>query len=570
VRKSRVVLACVLAGQIEPALARGPEFRVVVDQAGYPTGWDKVALVVGPKEVEGQVPGEGLVLDASSGREVLAVTLGAKRRAADGWVRPVPMRELPPGTFVLEVGEVRSAPFTVAPASEVYEQPLRQLLRAFYLQRCGQALDDALTGLSHEACHLQDAVMAHDDEHREGGQPVRAAGGWHDAGDYGKYVATAAVSMGRILAAFEQAPDLLGFDDLGIPESGNTVPDVLDEMKVGLDWMLTMQREDGALYRKIGGATWPHDLLPEADTQTRFCYGISTPETAKAAAVWALAARVYAGHDPEAAARYLQAARLAMAFLDATPVQRFDLVEGDDSGSGPYRSNEVDPESQLTYDQDDRLWAATELWLTTHEPQWLASIEALAPDTVVHLFEWKDPSSLALSRIALDPAFKPYKRIRRKARADLVDHGLARMEVVSASPYRTANDRYVWGSNKMTVEEGMLLLTAAELRRDRAMLEAARDQVHYVLGRNHFGVSFVSRVGARSVERVNHMLGSALDLPIPGLLVGGPNEQAQDGVAPAGLGPLSWTDSARSYATNEFAIDYNASLIGLLVALSDE
>lgn len=91
-----------------------------------------------------------------------------------------------------------------------------------------------------------------------------------------------------------------------------------------------------------------------------------------------------------------------------------------------------------------------------------------------------------------------------------------------------------------------------------------------MLGRNHFGTSFVSSVGERAVRHVTHIFAEAANLELPGLFVGGPNDAEQSNIAPRGLGPRSWIDDRRSYATNEYAIDYNASLIGLLAALRTE
>jgi endoglucanase len=120
----------------------------------------------------------------------------------------------------------------------------------------------------------------------------------------------------------------------------------------------------------------------------------------------------------------------------------------------------------------------------------------------------------------------------------------------------------------MTLEEGVLLAFAYKRERDPSLLRAAQQQLDFVLGVNPFGLSFVTGVGERAVQHPAHLFGRALGLTIPGLMVGGPNAGAQDRIAPAGQGILSYVDDDRAYSVNEYAIDYNAALIGLVVTLS--
>jgi len=119
----------------------------------------------------------------------------------------------------------------------------------------------------------------------------------------------------------------------------------------------------------------------------------------------------------------------------------------------------------------------------------------------------------------------------------------------------------------MAAQEGVLLLYAASITQRQAFRQAAADQLHYLLGRNPVDQSFVTGAGTRSVENIAHIYVRATGKQVPGLLVGGPNELAQAKIAPRNRGPLSYADDARSYATNEYAIDYTSALIALLVDL---
>ncbi|HEY9830823.1 MAG TPA: glycoside hydrolase family 9 protein, partial [Stenomitos sp.] len=141
---------------------------------------------------------------------------------------------------------------------------------------------------------------------------------------------------------------------------------------------------------------------------------------------------------------------------------------------------------------------------------------------------------------------------------------------VNSSGYRLANQDFIWASNKRAAEEGITLLYAYRLTGNPEYMRAAVDQLDYLIGRNHFNKSFITEVGSNSVRNVHHRIAQAKKIVIPGLMVGGPNAQAEDGIAPKGLGPLSYLDDERSYATNEYAIDYNASVIGLMGMLMAE
>ncbi len=558
-----ILFACLL----EPAHGQPYQARIVVDQVGYLPDWPKVALLIAPGASSPGMAAQ--LLEAGSGNVALTLTVGAASwdSQSGDLIHPLDFSTFTrPGRYVLQAGDAESPEFAIG--EDIFIQPLRMLLRSFYLQRCGIEIADPVTGIHHGACHTADGLLAHTDwQHRQGDR-IRATGGWHDAGDYGKYVATTAVAVARLLDVYERFPS--SFDDsaLRIPESGNGIPDVLDEARIGLDWMLSMQRADGAIYRKVGGAAWPGPVIPEADNQPRFVYGVSTPETAKAAATWAMAARLYKTFAPAQAERYRTAALRAWHFLQLTPAQQFDFQAGDDSGSGPYRSNATDTEPSLLYDWDDRLWAAVELSTTTGKPDWNAFIAAHLPNAPIHIYEWKDPSSLALVQYALRPDVRAQPSLRNEVVADLLSHAAELITRVGASPYRLANQRFVWGSNKMTVEEGILLLDAFGITRDARYRDAALDQLHYIFGRNHFGQSWVSGIGAHPVLHVSHMFARAAGITIPGLFVGGPNELEQSGIAPRGAGQRSYADDDRSYATNEYAIDYDASLISLIVSVT--
>ncbi|MGH1555047.1 glycoside hydrolase family 9 protein [Streptomyces sp. L7] len=196
-------------------------------------------------------------------------------------------------------------------------------------------------------------------------------GGWYDAGDHGKYVINGGISSWELLSTYERSllartgqPGKLRDGTLAIPESSNKVPDVLDEARWELEFLLKMQVPDG---RPLGGMAHDkvHDeqwtglpLLPSQDPQKRELHPPTTQATLNLAATAARAARLYRPYDREFAAKALKAARKAWAAALAHPTVYPDPNDG--TGGGAY------PDDNAT---DEFYWAAAELYLTTGERQ---------------------------------------------------------------------------------------------------------------------------------------------------------------------------------------------------------
>ncbi|MEM8675393.1 MAG: glycoside hydrolase family 9 protein [Cyanobacteria bacterium P01_G01_bin.67] len=537
---------------------------MVVNQVGYLPQWRKTAFFLNNQNPT--VPTQLIESDTKKVVQTIQPGVEFQDTETPDAIATIDLSGInQPGTYYLKQDKLTSVPFQIG--QNIYKQPLITLLRSYYLQRCGVAINDSVTGISHPPCHVKDGAIAHTDLYHAAGDNIEALGGWHDAGDYSKYVTTATVSIGRLLSLYEEYPQLFPDNQLSIPESGNGISDLLDEMEFGLDWLLKMQREDGAVYRKLSGQQWTGDVSPEEDTQPRYVYGISTPETAKFAAVMALASRNFQGLNPQLASKYLNAAELAWQYLVQQPEMKVDWVEGDDSGSAIYLASEYDHEASLTTDVDDRFWAAAELYITTGKSVFNDYFVNNLDRVEYTLFEWKDPSALALisylkqnrQTVAPEVISKIENKIKQRAESIL--------QRVQASNYNIANDRFIWGSNKMTAEEGITLIYAYQLTNNRDYFNGAIDQLDYLLGRNHFNQTFMTGIGANPVMNIDHRFSRAKNIYIPGLVVGGANEEAIDNQVQRNQGQLSYVDSEASFATNEHAIDYNASVISLMVNL---
>lgn len=540
-----------------------PTTAIKVDQAGYRPAAPKIALVVHDhnasrflvRGVDGRIALEGDLtaasFDADSGDRVRAADFSALKAE---------------GTYVLDVpGVGTSWPFAIR--DDVYLRPLRLALRAFYGQRCNTAVDlgEEFPGYAYNACHLEGRF--HPSSGREG--TVRPAGGWHDAGDYGRYVVNSGLSTGTLLWAWELYGERLRSLSLDIPESGDAVPDVLDEIRWNLKWMLSMQDEDGGVWHKQTSEQFAPFVMPHEDRSVSYVIGTGDPSwkgtcaTADFAAVMAVAARAYRSHDPGFADAALAAARRAFAWAEAHPDVLFRNPATVATGAYGDRSC-----------ADERLWAAAELWRTTREePFHRAFLDRYAPflETVrpVGPPSWPSVGAMGLWTYVLGggPDADAAGAIRRAsiAAADAIG---ARTR---SHPYRIAmtTKDFVWGSNGVAANYGVQLLVTHAFAPNAAYGAAAVEQLHYLLGRNAFSLSWVTAVGANPFQHPHHRPSGAdrNEAPWPGLLSGGPNARRQDpameklpDLPPAKM----YVDDEASYASNEIAINWNAPLVLLL------
>ncbi|HTT19750.1 MAG TPA: glycoside hydrolase family 9 protein [Candidatus Sulfotelmatobacter sp.] len=474
-----------------------------------------------------------------------------------------------PGTYYLDVpGVGKSWTFSIGP--DVFSHTYYLAMRAFYGQRCGTAVDlgSEFPGFAHAACHLKGEF--HTSSGKQGERDN--IGGWHDAGDYGRYVVNSGISTGTVLWAWEIFGPKLKSIKLNIPESGNGTPDILNEARWNLEWMLKMQDDDGGVWHKQTSDHFSGFIMPEGDNLPSVVVGTghspykSTCATADLAAVASIAARVYAPFDGKFAKQNLDAARKAWLWTEEFPNISFHNPPG--ISTGEYGDDSC---------SDERLWAAAELWRTTGEkaysdyvvkqyPDFRLSLERPAPEG------WREVAAMGLWTYALGSGKGGDTALIADIRKRTLQAAHAIVESTRTNRYRVslrAMD-YVWGSNGVAASYGMEVLVANVLTPDPAFVESALDDLHYLLGRNTFSLSWVTQVGENPYHHPHHRPSGADKNaePWPGLLSGGPNAGRQDDVLkklPAGLPPAKvYADDQGSYASNEIAINWQASLVFLL------
>jgi endoglucanase len=544
--------------------AENPTLAIKVDQVGYPLDGPKVAFVSAPaqsfaikRSSDGALVFHGNLApaqaDPNTGDQVQAADFSGFQKA---------------GTYYIEVpGVGRSWNFAVG--KNPFEHTYYLAMRGFYGQRCGTAVElgPEFPGFSHPACHT------HGEFHPSSGAKGERdnIGGWHDAGDYGRYMVNSGITTGTLLWAWETYGQKLKSIQLKIPESGNGTPDILNEARWNLEWMLKMQDDDGGAWHKQTSEHFSAFVAPQDDTLPSEVIGTgsapykSTCATADLAAVAAIAARVYRPFDPNFAARALQAGRRAWGWTEKNPNVTFRNPPG--VSTGEYGDSNC---------SDERLWAAAELGRTTGEPAFndffLKNYARFLPTLDSPPAEsWSQVAPMALWTYALsnqkgtDPKAVDAIRQRTLAAAHAV------VERTRANPYRISMQAkdYVWGSNGVAAGYGMYLLIANVFSPDASFIDAARDNLHYLLGRNTFSLSWVTQVGENPFQHPHHRpSGSKQGAPWPGLLSGGPNAGRQDAVLaalPRDLPPAKvYADQLASYASNEICINWQASLVFLL------
>ncbi len=561
-----------------PACAQQLSTAIQLNQVGFYPNGPKMAVV------EGTEAGKFFITSANLQDTVFMGELGKERqsRFSDKTTRLADFSAVhDTATFVIMVpGVGASNTFQIQP------QPMlgvaKASIKAFYFQRMSMPITKAYGGKwARAAGHLDNQVLVHPSaasDKRPAGSTLSAPGGWYDAGDYNKYIVNSGITTGTLLSLYEDFPSFFDTLNLNIPESENQIPDLLDEILYNLRWMLTMQDpNDGGVYHKLTSARFDGMIMPAEATIPRYVVQKGTAATLDLAAVAAQASRIFRKFErqlPGLADSCLQAATHAWDWAKQHPALAYDQNAMNeqfdpDVSTGAY--------GDRTFD-DEWIWAASELYVTTKNDAYYQAVN-LFPDQQMPLPSWAQVRLLGyytLLRHGADLTAIAQKDVlalqtQLKAMADELIAG------IDQQPYHTVMGKteqdYIWGSNAVAANQGIALLQAYRLSKDKRYASAALDNLDYLLGRNATGYSFLTGYGHKTPMHPHHRLSEAdgIDDPIPGLLSGGPNARApqQDHCTSytATAADEVFTDDVCSYASNEIAINWNAPFAYLAVAL---
>ena len=472
-----------------------------------------------------------------------------------------------PGDYRVTVGDAGCV-------LHVSEHPYRDIatasLRLFYLIRSGIAFDKG--GVYNRPVGHQDTKVL---VHNSAASPLRPTGtvisspyGWYDAGDYNKYVVNSAFSIGLMFAAYEQLQDYFAHLDTDIPESGNQTPDMLDEMMFNLQWFLTMQDPyDGGVYHKLTTPNFEGFIMPIDCKQPRYVVAKSVTASLDFAAVMADAARLYEPFQSDYPGFSAQAAAMAerayqWAKANPTAFYRQHLLKDPAVTTGTYGDGSAN---------DEFFWAATALYRLTGKQAYLD--EALQHQPKLFTTpSWGNVASLgAFEWLAV--AGSPLYETMAQQLMTYCEAAIQGVEQSSfQSPYGNSPRDFGWGClAEHCCCQALSLLYADQIAGTAKYRRYALQNADYLLGRNATGYCYVTGFGDKSPMHPHHRISAAdgIAAPFPGLLVGGPNPGQQDknnmrNAYPSNVADESYVDDAESYASNEIAINWNASLVAFL------
>ena len=483
-----------------------------------------------------------------------------------------------PGTYMLTAdGKIFSQSFTIG--QDVFKKLSAAVVKAFYYQRASMPLEEKYAGKWHRSAgHPDNQVYIHASaasSARPAGTVITAPGGWYDAGDYNKYVVNSGISVATLLSAYEDFPGYYADLHLNIPESGNKVPDILNETLYNIRWMLYMQDNDGGVYNKVTNVEFDAMEMPDQALAKRYVVQKGTAATLDFAAVMAQAARLYKHFNSSFSGlsdSCLTAAIRAWKWANQHPEMVYDQTQMNTRfapkiNTGGYGDREFN---------DEFSWAGCELYLTTADTQYYNNKVSVSRSSF-QLPAWSQVRLLGYYSL-----LRSEGKLKGKAKIDLpvIKKRLLRFADSLAAGVddryyhtvigRTKSD-FNWGSNSTAANQGIALIQAWKISKDSKYLDAALTNLDYLLGRNATGYSYVTGFGIKTPMNPHQRTSVADGIkdPIPGFLVGGPNRGMQDKCAgySSAVPDEAYADESCAYASNEVAINWNASMVYLVGAI---
>lgn len=532
---------------------RAYEPPIVTNQVGYKSDDKKIAVIRKNNDSNQTISNEFSVVNAETDKTVYTGTLSAEKSNSSAgetdWLADF-SSVTAAGKYYIKSGSLDNS-YTFEISDAPYGNLLDDTVRMLYLQRCGTAIED--NDFSHVACHTGKARIYGTN------QTIDVSGGWHDAGDYGRYVVPAAKTIADLLNAYGVNPDVFT-DSVGIPESGNGIPDVLDEVKYALDWMFKMQDSStGGVHHKVTCESFPGYVMPEEETDELIVTPVSTTATADFCGAMAMAYEYYYDIDRNFAESCLSAAKKAWTFLEANP--NIIFKDPEDITTGDYGDKA---------DTDERYWAAAQLYRATSDNKYLSALQGMTARTGMDWATVGDYGNIAIVTMEnIDKSLSIYNVAKEK----ITNQAATFAKIVESSPYGSPITKYNWGSNMTIANAGVILAISADIMENDDYNNSAKEVINYLLGRNPNGECFVTGYGTVSPQNPHHRPSMSKNKAMKGMLVGGVNSSKEDSAAKAYLAGVSpakcYVDHWESYSTNEVTTYWNSPLIYLL-ALTDQ
>lgn len=530
---------------------------IVVDQFGYLPDAKKIAVVRDPQTgydaALSFTPGATYqVINLDTGAVVLSgaatswksgtIFLAAGDKA---WWFDFSSVTTPGKYAVVDVeNNVRSPAFKIA--ADIYKPVLKHAMRSFFYQRAGFAKQApfAETGWTDAASHIgagQDKNARLYSDKNNAATEKDLSGGWYDAGDYNKYTNWHAYYLVALLHAYAENPTVWT-DDYNIPESGNGIPDIIDEIKWGFDWLKKMQNADGSVLSILGLS---HASPPSAATGPSYYGPANTSATLTSAGAFALGSKILASLGNAElntyAADLKTRAEKAWVWSVANPNVTFRNNEGASAGLGAGQQ-EVDDAGRAT----KKTTAAIYLFAATGSSTYRDHVDANASNATNWVDVWGEPELTAWLYYASLPDATSGIANTLKSQYQSAFNANHNWPAVrnSEDPFRAyiGTSNFTWGSNRTISRKGLTFnnlidykisgTDASEVR------NAAAGYLNYIHGVNPQGMVYLSNMYSlgvhSSVNEFYHSwftngsalwdrVGTSTFGPAPGFLVGGPN-----------------------------------------------
>ena len=515
------------------------------------------------------------------------------------------------GTYSLRAGEEAASRTFDIGIGEIYSGLTYDALNYFYQARSGMVIEEQYitsgdaAALARGAGHAPDmGEIYHTWGYDASSGTQDVSGGWYDAGDHGKYVVNGGISLWLMQNQYERAlmentADVYADGTMQIPENSNGYPDLLDEARYEMEWMLKMIVQDGEckdmVYHKVHDFKWtPLGLSPENDTQNRIIMPPTTAATLNLSACAAQSYRLWKEYDPAFAEQCLEAAKSTYEAAKLHPEMYAPLKDTIDGG-GPYGDDVV---------TDEFYWAACELYLATGDAGYYEDIQnsEWAFDIPVDMnggeasgftgsFDWGHTSSLGTMSLVLYPESiteEENKTMHENIQCTADEY----LNIIDNQgyglPYKGTMEegdefsRYTWASNSFVVDNAIVLAYAYDITAEPKYLDGAVNAMDYILGRNPLDISYVTGYGEHTSQYPHHRWwAKQLKEEFPkapcGVLVGGPNcgledtvVQKTDWVAGQVAPQTVYIDDIEAYSTNECTINWNTPLAWMTSFLCEE
>ncbi|PCJ92271.1 MAG: cellulase [Flavobacteriaceae bacterium] len=558
-----LTIALMVMGCKESAPPFTGEFNEAIrlNQIGYYPNATKVAVAVNAEE------GIFLVVKDESDVVYTGVLSETKNwELAGEKVRTADFSEIvEEGNYHVYVpGMGYSYPFEIR--KNIYREAFLGSVKGLYYQRAGMALEEKYAGKWRRPLgHPDDSVLYHKSS-KISKDVMVSAKGWYDAGDYNKYIVNASYPLGQFFLLQQQYPDIIKDGDLHIPESNNGVSDYLDELKYEMDWVLSMQDDDGGLYHKLTTKNFEEMVMPHEATAQRYIVGKGTAATLDFAGCAAQAYRVFDPINKAYAYKCLEAAKNAYQWALDNPDVAY--VNPPDISTGQYGDSNF---------ADELYWASAELFISTKDEKYLNTLD----DATSYKFKPGDNWTSFMRYTGVFTLLGHQELVPEKMYQSLKS-GVLRLadELVARGKntdyFQPIND-FQWGSNSDVLNAALIMAQAYRLEPKPEYLQGAQQTTDYIFGNNANGYSYLTGFGDKTPMFIHHRqsAGDKVEAPVPGLLSGGPNSRLQDAASgvtyPENPSPMkSWVDQEPSYASNEICLNWNSPLTYMLGFLEQE